>query len=106
MADSTVDDVLDFLDQSNSKNDRETVNDRDINKPKKFGNPVLKAKERKRFFNIGTVLAEAFFKVKDEEKEDTYGETAVGTPAEKAKAAAEAAEQKGKSHLSYHYWLP
>tara|TARA_R100001594_G_scaffold56480_2_gene90342 strand:+ start:10329 stop:12101 length:1773 start_codon:yes stop_codon:yes gene_type:complete len=96
VADSTVDDVLDFLDQSNSKNDRETVNDRDINKPKKFGNPVLKAKERKRFFNIGTVLAEAFFKVKDEEKEDTYGETAVGTPAEKAKAAAEAAEQKGK----------
>ena len=79
--------IIEGLDASNDKNNRETVtDDKNINKPDKLPNPILKSPEIKRTFNLGTILAEAFFKVKERNKKDTFGATATATtPAEKAK---------------------
>ena len=62
MDDETLD-LIQALSQSNSKNNRKSVKDRDVRGSDKV-NPVLKSNEARRAFNIGTALANAFFTVK------------------------------------------
>lgn len=98
MDDETLD-LIQALSQSNSKNNRKSVKDRDVRGSDKV-NPVLKSNEARRAFNIGTALANAFFTVKKKNEKDTFGATAT-TPAEKATATATkgAAMKPGKLKL-------
>ena len=73
-------DILQALSSSNDKNNRDSVKGRDVRKPGDLPNPILKSQEVRRTFNIGTILAEAFFKAKEKDTKDTFGATST-TPA-------------------------
>ena len=81
MADD-VEKMLTALNGSNDKNGRKDVKDRNKDLPP----PQLVPKEKTRTFNVGTILADAFFAVKKKHEKDTFGETE--TPAEKSRREA------------------
>lgn len=82
MADD-VEKMLTALNGSNDKNGRKDVKDRNKDLPP----PQLVPKEKTRTFNVGTILADAFFAVKKKNEKDTFGTTS--TAAAKASKAAE-----------------
>ena len=93
-------DLVEAIGLSNVKNNREAVTEKNIKRPPPLPNPILKSPEIKRTFNLGTILAEAFFKVKEKETKDTFGKTAL-TPAEKAKQGIQKAEEQKKKPFKF-----
>ena len=93
-------DILQALSSSNDKNNRDSVKGRDVRKPGDLPNPILKSQEVRRTFNIGTILAEAFFKAKEKDTKDTFGATST-TPAAKASQDVLKAEEKKKKPFKF-----
>ena len=90
---------IEALGESNSKNDRKSVKEKNVRNSGKKVRPVLKSNETRRFFNIGRAFADAFFDVKKKEEKDTFGETE--TPASKAEREVIKSEEKKKSPFKF-----